>query len=82
MGQAAGAGPSAIEQAYRKQFTTSAKLFEKARRLIPGGITHDIRHTLPFPPYIERGRGARKWSVEGHELIDYWAGHGALFLGH
>jgi glutamate-1-semialdehyde 2,1-aminomutase len=82
MGQPAGAGPSAIEQAYRKQFATSAKLFEKAQRLIPGGITHDIRHTLPFPPYIERGRGARKWSVEGHELIDYWVGHGALFLGH
>lgn len=81
MGQA-GAGPAAIEQAYRKQFATSATLFEKARRLIPGGITHDIRHTLPFPPYIERGRGARKWSVEGHELIDYWVGHGALFLGH
>ncbi|MGH7364709.1 MAG: aminotransferase class III-fold pyridoxal phosphate-dependent enzyme, partial [Candidatus Methylomirabilales bacterium] len=81
MGEA-GAGPGAIEQAYRKQFATSATLFEKARRLIPGGITHDIRHTLPFPPYIERGRGARKWSVEGHELIDYWMGHGALFLGH
>ncbi|MCI0371050.1 MAG: aminotransferase class III-fold pyridoxal phosphate-dependent enzyme [candidate division NC10 bacterium] len=81
MGQT-GAGPSAIEQAYRKHFAASAKLFEKAQQLIPGGITHDIRHTLPFPPYIERGRGARKWSVEGHDLIDYWVGHGALFLGH
>jgi glutamate-1-semialdehyde 2,1-aminomutase len=81
MGRVA-AVPAAIEQAYRKQFAASAKLFEKARRVIPGGITHDIRHTLPFPPYMERARGARKWSVEGHELIDYWVAHAALFLGH
>ncbi|PYN09948.1 MAG: aspartate aminotransferase family protein, partial [Candidatus Rokuibacteriota bacterium] len=24
----------------------------------------------------------RKWDVDGHEYIDYWMGHGALFLGH
>src|SRR5262249_46519633 len=22
------------------------------------------------------------WDVDGHDLIDYWAGHGAILLGH
>src|SRR5262249_23540431 len=26
--------------------------------------------------------GSRKWDVDGHELVDYWSGHGAMLLGH
>ncbi|MGH7354655.1 MAG: aspartate aminotransferase family protein [Candidatus Rokuibacteriota bacterium] len=67
---------------YRARHPKSAALAERARAAIPGGITHDIRHLQPFPVYIERAQGTRKWSVDGHEYIDYWMGHGALFLGH
>jgi len=31
---------------------------------------------------VERGDGARKWDIDGNELIDLWSGHGALVLGH
>ncbi|MFQ5840604.1 MAG: aspartate aminotransferase family protein [Candidatus Methylomirabilales bacterium] len=74
--------PTGIETAYRHAHPTSAKLFDQACQVIPGGITHDIRHLEPFPLYVERARGTRKWAVDGQELIDYWMGHGALFLGH
>ena len=66
----------------RASIPKSAALAEQARRAIPGGITHDIRHlsrsrcTSSAPP------GARKWDVDGHEYVDYWMGHGSLFLGH
>jgi len=73
---------SRIEGEYLRAHPTSCKLFERARQLIPGGITHDIRYLTPFPLYVERARGTRKWAVDGQELIDYWMGHGALFLGH
>ncbi|MBI5166344.1 MAG: aspartate aminotransferase family protein [candidate division NC10 bacterium] len=73
---------SSIVEAYRKAHPTSEKLFERALHIIAGGITHDIRHLRPFPIYVERAQGSRKWDVDGHELIDYWMGHGALFLGH
>jgi len=73
---------SRIDTLYLNAHATSYKLFERARQLIPGGITHDIRHLAPFPVYIERAKGTRKWAVDGQELIDYWMGHGALFLGH
>src|SRR5213594_5152768 len=71
-----------IQDEYRARHARSAALWERARRSIPGGITHDIRHLAPFPTYVERAAGTRKWDVDGNEYIDYWMGHGALFLGH
>ena len=71
-----------IHDEYRAKHPKSAALAERARKAIPGGITHDIRHLDPFPVYIERAGGSRKWDVDGNEYIDYWMGHGALFLGH
>jgi glutamate-1-semialdehyde 2,1-aminomutase len=67
---------------YEAEFPNSRKLFEQAREVFPNGVTHDLRHLEPFPVYVERGQGAYKWDVDGHQLIDYWAGHGALLLGH
>ncbi|MFQ5881516.1 MAG: aspartate aminotransferase family protein [Candidatus Methylomirabilales bacterium] len=73
---------SKIDALYLDAHPTSYKLFQRAQQLIPGGITHDIRYLTPFPLYVERAKGTRKWAVDGQELIDYWMGHGALFLGH
>jgi glutamate-1-semialdehyde 2,1-aminomutase len=69
-------------QRYETEFSTSRKLFGQAQSLFPNGVTHDLRHLEPFPVYIDRGEGAHKWDVDGHRLIDYWSGHGALLLGH
>jgi glutamate-1-semialdehyde 2,1-aminomutase len=67
---------------YRKTLPGSWARWERACRVIPGGITHDSRHLTPFPLYVNRAEGPRKWDVDGREYIDYWMGHGALFLGH
>ncbi|MBI3628486.1 MAG: aminotransferase class III-fold pyridoxal phosphate-dependent enzyme [Candidatus Rokubacteria bacterium] len=71
-----------IPERYRQLHPKAAALFERAQQVIPGGITHDIRYLRPFPIYVERAAGPRKWDVDGHEYLDYWMGHGALFLGH
>ena len=60
----------------------SRVLHERAERLFPDGVTHDIRYFTPFPLYVERAQGGRKWDVDGNEIIDYIMGHGALLLGH
>jgi glutamate-1-semialdehyde 2,1-aminomutase len=31
---------------------------------------------------VDRAKGSHKWDVDGNEYIDYWMGHGSLFLGH
>jgi glutamate-1-semialdehyde 2,1-aminomutase len=81
MSQATLTRPSLVER-YATAFPRSRKLHERACGIFPNGVTHDARHLLPFPVYIDRAQGAHKWTVEGRELIDYWSGHGALLLGH
>src|SRR5437899_3664283 len=71
-----------IHETFRAKHPKSAALAERARAAIPGGITHDIRHLKPFGVYVDRAAGTRTWDVDGHEYIDYWMGHGALFPGH
>jgi glutamate-1-semialdehyde 2,1-aminomutase len=71
-----------VQDDFRRQHPKSAALAEQARQAIPGGITHDIRHLMPYPVYIERAASSHKWDVDGHEYVDYWMGHGSLFLGH
>jgi glutamate-1-semialdehyde 2,1-aminomutase len=71
-----------LTQRYIKEFAGSRALFEEARAIFPSGVTHDLRHMEPFPVYVDRAEGAHKWDVDGHRLIDFWSGHGALLLGH
>ena len=71
-----------VMERYRKTLPGSWARWERACRVIPGGITHDSRYLTPFPLYVTRAEGPRKWDVDGREYIDYWMGHGALFLGH
>jgi glutamate-1-semialdehyde 2,1-aminomutase len=67
---------------YRERTQGSARLFAEAAEIFPSGITHDSRHTEPYPVYAARAAGARKWDVDGNEYVDYVGGHGALLLGH
>jgi len=67
---------------YRAMHPKSGALYERARNVISGGITHDGRHLNPYPVYVDRALGSRKWDVDGNEYVDYWMGHGALILGH
>jgi len=71
-----------ILERYQQLHPRSAALHAEALRLFPNGVTHDVRYVTPFPIYVERAAGSRKWDVDGHELIDYVMGHGALLLGH
>jgi glutamate-1-semialdehyde 2,1-aminomutase len=77
-----GAGESRILAAYRARTRRSRELHEKATHLLPSGIVHDSRRTLPYGIYAVRGAASRKWDVDGNEYVDYYGGHGALLLGH
>jgi glutamate-1-semialdehyde 2,1-aminomutase len=71
-----------IEAEFAQRFPSSQRAYAEAVRVFPSGITHDSRYLTPFPLYVERAAGSRKWDLDGNELIDYWVGHGALLLGH
>ncbi len=67
---------------YVESHPASAAIAIRARQVFPNGVTHDMRNTAPFPLYIARASGGRKWDVDGNEIVDYVMGHGALLLGH
>lgn len=73
---------ASILERYQETFQKDKELAQHASQIFPDGVTHDSRHATPFPIYIDRAKGSKKWSVDGREFIDYWAGHGALLLGH
>jgi glutamate-1-semialdehyde 2,1-aminomutase len=54
---------------------------ERADRVLPSGITHDVRWRSPSGPYFTHGEGALKWDQDGRRYVDYVQGHGALLLG-
>lgn len=74
--------PEPLQQRFEREFPGSRSRHQRASRVFPDGVTHDSRRLEPFPVYVTHARGSRKWDVDGHELIDYWGGHGALLLGH
>ncbi|MDB5312526.1 MAG: hemL1 [Gemmataceae bacterium] len=67
---------------YTAAFPGSKRRFETAKTVFPTGVTHDTRMMEPFPVYVSRAKGAYKWDVDGHQLVDYFVGHGAILLGH
>lgn len=73
---------SGIRTEFERRFTKSGELYLKGKQVFPSGVTHDSRYLEPFPVFVDHALGARKFSVEGHSIIDYWIGHGALLLGH
>lgn len=60
----------------------SRKLYERARKMMPGGVSSPVRAFLPYPSYISEARGSRIMDVDGNEYIDYCMGFGPLILGH
>jgi glutamate-1-semialdehyde 2,1-aminomutase len=63
----------------------SEELFERARRLIPGGVNSPVRafgSVGGTPPFMVRGEGSHLWDADGNEYIDYVCSWGPLILGH
>jgi len=71
-----------IEKIYKEKHSKSEQKFNEAMNLFPNGVTHDARMTKPFPYYITKAQGSKKWDIDGNEYIDYKSGHGAMLLGH
>ena len=64
---------------------TNASLFERARRVLPGGVSSPVRafgDVGGTPYFVERAEGAYVWDVEGRRYLDYVQSYGASLLGH
>jgi glutamate-1-semialdehyde 2,1-aminomutase len=73
---------SGMFDSYASKTRKSKELFERARELLPAGVSYAIRHFQPYPFYTMRAKGSKLFDVDGNQYVDYWLGHTALILGH
>ena len=63
----------------------SEKLFDRAVKVIPGGVNSPVRAYGPIgmaPRFIDRADGCYIYDVEGNEYVDYIDSWGPMILGH
>ena len=62
----------------------SARLFDKAKELIAGGVSSQIRVNEPAdtPLFFTHAKGSKMWDTDGNEYIDYIQGMGPNLFGH
>jgi glutamate-1-semialdehyde 2,1-aminomutase len=60
----------------------SARVYERAREVLTGGVASSYQLREPWPIYFERGEGAYVWDVDGTRRIDFHNGFGSMVQGH
>jgi glutamate-1-semialdehyde 2,1-aminomutase len=65
--------------------TRSSELFNRAKRVLPGGVNSPVRAFRAVggtPFFVAHGHGSSLADVDGEEYLDYVCSWGALILGH
>ena len=63
----------------------SEKSWAEAQKFIPGGVNSPVRAFKAVggtPVFVEKGKGAKIYDIDGNEYIDYVCSWGPLILGH
>ena len=71
-----------MSDSYISKTQKSRELYERAKELLPAGVSYAIRYFEPYPFYTARAEGSKLYDIDGNEYIDFWLGHTALILGH
>ncbi len=67
---------------YRKHTPKSDALYQRAKRVMPGGDTRTGTWHLPYPLFAARGHGCRLWDADGNEYLDFLNNFTSLLHGH
>jgi glutamate-1-semialdehyde 2,1-aminomutase len=63
----------------------STSLFQRAQKVLPGGVNSPVRAFKSVglsPIFIHRASGSKLWDVDGNMYIDYVGSWGPMLLGH
>jgi glutamate-1-semialdehyde 2,1-aminomutase len=74
--------PSGSSNRYLQPGSESARLYERASRVMPGGNSRLTIYTAPYPFYARDGRGCVVVDEDGEERIDFINNLTSLILGH
>ncbi|MTI88107.1 MAG: glutamate-1-semialdehyde-2,1-aminomutase [Balneolaceae bacterium] len=67
------------------EYPNSTNLFERAQKVIPGGVNSPVRAFNSVggsPLFITKAKGCHLWDEDGNKYIDYIGSWGPMLLGH
>ena len=73
---------NSILERYAKNHVKSKLAFERARKIIPGGVEHNLAFNYPFPLASKRVFDCYMETVDDIVLTDYLMDGGPIILGH
>lgn len=65
-----------------EKFLRSQVLFERAKKILPGGVNSPVRAFEPWPFFIKYAKGSKLFDVDNKVYIDYCNAYGAMLFGH
>jgi glutamate-1-semialdehyde 2,1-aminomutase len=71
-----------IPDSYARRTARSLEMFERAKKVEPGGVSYRFRYFEPYPFFVRKAEGASLVDVDGNKYTDYWCTHFAMILGH
>lgn len=72
-----------ISQKKTTEYTESATLLERAKKVLAGGVSSEFRkYNHPHAIFYTHGQGSRIYDVDGNEYLDFTLSQGPLLLGH
>jgi len=77
--------PEKLEEYVNNYFETKCKkskeMIAHAKKIIPGGVQHNLAFNYPFPIVIEKAEGAKLYDADGNWYYDLLQAGGPTILG-
>ncbi len=67
---------------YERRTPKCKRAWERASKVIPGGVASAIQFKAPYPLYLGDSKGSRVWDLDGNQYIDYSLCYAAMVAGH
>ena len=70
-----------VENYFDAKCPQSKAMISQAKKVIPGGVQHNLAFNYPFPIVITRAEGAKLWDIDGNWYYDLLQAGGPTILG-
>ncbi|MHA1490682.1 MAG: aspartate aminotransferase family protein [Promethearchaeota archaeon] len=71
-----------IVERYERNHKKSKEAFERARKILPKGVEHNLAFNFPFPLESKKVYGCWMETIDDVKLLDYLMDGGPIILGH
>ncbi len=69
------------DEYFDKKCQKSKEMIEEAKKIIPGGVQHNLAFNYPFPLVFTKAEGMKLYDVDGNEYFDFLQAGGPTVLG-